>query len=36
MFVTGGAVVIALALMTIWIQAAKAASANPVSSLRTE
>jgi len=36
MFVTGGAVVIALALMTIWIQAAKAASANPVNSLRTE
>lgn len=35
-FVTGGAIVIALALVTIWIQASKAARANPVSSLRTE
>lgn len=35
-FVTGGFVVIALALVTIWIQAAKAASGNPVSSLRSE
>jgi putative ABC transport system permease protein len=36
MFLTGGAIVIALALITIWLQAAKAASANPVTSLRTE
>lgn len=36
MFAGGGAIVTALALMTIWIQSAKAARANPVSSLRTE
>ncbi len=36
MFVNGGAVVVALALMTIWVQAAKAARANPVNSLRNE
>jgi len=36
MFVTGGSVVIALAFITIWIQAAKAAGASPVNSLRSE
>lgn len=36
MFVTGGAVVIALALVTIGIQAMKAARANPAGSLRSE
>lgn len=36
LFITGGTIIIALALMTIWIQAAKAARANPVSSLRSE
>src|SRR5688500_18677560 len=35
MFITGGAIVIALAFVTIWIQAAKAASANPVTSLKS-
>lgn len=36
MFLTGGALVIGLALITIWIQAVKAARANPASSLRNE
>src|SRR5690606_6267927 len=36
MFATGGSVVIGLALITIWLQAAKAARSNPLESLRTE
>jgi len=36
MFATGGSVVIGLALITIWLQAAKAARADPMESLRTE
>ncbi len=36
MFLTGGALVMGLALITIWHQAAKAARANPASSLRNE
>lgn len=36
MFVAGGSVVIGLALITIWLQAARAAGANPVESLRSE
>ena len=36
MFATGGSVVIGLALITIWLQAAKAARSNPLESLKTE